>query len=599
MSRIYQNELAGEPMKLIRQQIPTLFILVFTLLCSDRTWAQTQAPLEPAQMPARTTFYVIWRGTPAGDARGANSLLALWDDPDLAPLRADALQSMQSSSAKDPSKPQLSREEIEQTSSLLENSFVLGYLRKPETKAAGARSTDHPWNGIFFIYDRTGKETLLAKTVLRFRTQEKEPPQVSTITVAGAPALKIARKDSVNYWTERGKYAVGAADLSVFEEILARLDGKSAGQSLAQTAAYQEAQPLFHTGLLDFFLRVPQLKDFASSLPANSPVKIEPLLDALKLDSIHSLSGHLTLEGAKARMQGAVLGDVAPGTLFDVWTAGQQPPASLQFVSPDLVAYNETQFNLSAFYDLLKRALRVALPQQQQGSIEMMEGFAASRIGMPVPDALALFSGEFASIQGNPAMDPLKAVYYMGIRNKQDSLKLLRSIFGEQLGSERNEGDTTFVKVSLGGSQGSTGVAQWNFYHLAVTPNFLLASSRSETLREFLARRSPANAAAQPALPPVFQTARAQFPANVAGLAFVNFQKIDYQALKTRWIEEAKKSTERPAGKSANALPQSTSSKVPDWLLNLNPEVFPRHLHYLAGASWKDSKGIHFDEWLE
>jgi hypothetical protein len=585
-------------MKLIRQQIPMLFILVFTLLCSDHTWAQTQAPLEPAQMPARTTFYVIWRGTPAGDARNANALLALWDDPDLAPLRAATLQNMQSSSAKDPSKPQLSREEIEQTSSLLENSFVLGYLRKPETKAATAKSTDHPWNGIFFIYDRTGKELLLAKTVLRFRTQEKEPPQVSTITVAGAPALKIARKDSVNYWTERGKYAVGAADLSVFEEILARLDGKSAGQSLAQTSAYQEAQPVFHGGLLEFFLRIPQLKDFASSLPANSPVKIEPLLDALKLDSIHSLSGHLTLEGAKARMQGAVLGEVAPGTLFDVWTASQEPPASLQFVSPDLVSYNETQFNLSAFYDLLKRALRVALPQQQQGSIEMMEGFAATRIGMPVPDALALFGGEFASIQSNPAMDPLKAVYYVGIRNKPDSLKLLRSVFGEQLGSERNEGDTTFVKVSLGGSQSSTGVAQWNFYHLAVTPNFLLASSRSETLREFLARRSPANAATQPALPPAFQT-RTQFPANIAGLAFVNFQKIDYQALKTRWIEEAKKSPDRPSGKSENAVPQSTSTKVPDWLLNLNPQVFPRHLHYLAGASWKDTKGIHFDEWLE
>jgi len=586
-------------MKLNRHQLLALFILVFSLLCSDGSWAQAQAPVEPAQMPARTTFYLIWRGTPVGDARNANSLLALWDDPDLAPLRAAALQNVGSSSAKDPSKPQLSREEIEQTSSLLENSFVLGYLRKPETKAAAAKSTEHPWNGIFFIYDRSGKEMLLAKTVLRFRSQEKEPPQVSTITVAGAPALKIAHKDSVNYWTERGKYAVGAADLGVFEEILARLDGKSAGQSLAQTTAFQEAQVLFHTGVLEFFLRIPQLKDFASSLPANSPVKIEPLLDALKLDSIHSLAGHLTLEGAKARVQGAVLGDVAPGTLFDVWTAGQQPPASLSFVSPDLVSYNETQFNLSAFYDLLKRALRVAMPQQQQGSIEMMEGFAATRIGMPVPDALALFNGEFASIQSNPAMDPLKAVYYVGIRNKQDSLKLLRSIFGEQLGSEHNEGDTTFVKVSLGGGQSSSGVAQWNFYHLAVTPNFLLASSRSETLREFLARRSPASAATQPALPAAFQAARAQFPTNVAGLAFVNFQKIDYQALKTRWIEEAKKSSEHPASKPTNALPQSKPGQIPDWLLNLNPEVFPRHLHYLAGASWKDSKGIHFDEWLE
>jgi len=583
-------------MKRIRPQTIALLILVFSLLCSDRTWAQS--PLEPAQMPARTTFYVIWRGAPAGDARKSNSLLALWDDPDLAPLRAAALQNAQNGSAKDPSKPQLSRQEIEETSSLLENSFVFGYLRKPETKSAAPKSAGRPWNGMFFVYDRTGKELLLAKTVLRFRSQQKDPPQVSTVTAAGAPALKIERKDSVTYWTERGKYAVGSADLGVFEEILARLDGKSASSSLAQTAAYQEAQPLFHGGLLEFFLRVPQLRDFAPAAPADSPIKIEPVLDALKLESVHSLSGHLTLEGAKARVQGAVLGDVAPGTPFDLWTAGQQTPASLSLVSPDVVSYSETQFNLSAFYDLLKRALRVALPQQQQGGAEMIEGLAASRIGMPVPDALALLSGEFASIQTNPAMDPKKTVYYLGIRNKQDTLKLLRSIFGDQLGSERNEGDTTFAKVSLGGGQGSTGVAQWNFYHLAVTPTFLATSSRSETLREFLAKHSPTNAPAQASLPPAFQSARAQFPATIDGLAFVNFQNIDYPAVKTRWIEEAKKSS-AAAKKTPNATPQSPDAPVPDWLLNMNPEVFPRHLHYLAGASWKDSKGIHFDEWLE
>jgi hypothetical protein len=583
-------------MKAMRLQIVAFLILVFTLLSCDRSWAQ--APLEPAQMPARTMFYVIWRGTPAGDARKSNSLLALWDDPDLAPLRAAALQNLQSSSAKDPSKPQLSREEIEQTSSLLENSFVLGYLRKPETKSAAAKSTDHPWNGMFFVYDRTGKELLLAKTILRFRSQEKEPPQVSSLTVAGAPALKIARKNDVTYWTERGKYAVGSADLSVFEEVLTRLDGKSSGSSLAQIAAYAEAEPLVHGGVLEFFLRVPQLRDFAPDAPANSPFKIDPVLDALKLESIHSLCGHITLEGARARVQGAVLGDVASGTLFDLWTPGQQTPASLAFVSPDVISYSETQFNLSAFYDLLKRALRVALPQQQQGGAEMLEGLAATRIGMPVPDALALFSGEFASIQNNPAMDPQKAVYYMGIRNKPDTLKLLRAIFSDQLGSERNEGDATFVKVSLGGGQNSTGVAQWNFYHLAVTPTFLVASSRGETLREFLVKRLPADAAAQATLPPAFQSARAQFRAALSGLAFINLQKIDCQALKMRWIEQARKTSAASARKSSAVAPQPPPGEA-EWLLKVDPQVFARHLHFLAGASWKDSQGIHFDEWLE
>jgi hypothetical protein len=589
-------------MKALRPRTFAFLIFVLAFLCSDRAWAQ--APLEPAQMPARTTFYVIWRGAPAGDTRKSNNLLALWDDPGLAPLRAATFQDIQNRSPNDPSKPPVTREDVEETSSLLENSFVFGYLRKPETKAApSAKSTDRPWNGIFFVYDRTGKEAVLAKNILRFQSREREPSQISQITVAGSPAIKIERKDNVTYVSEHGKYAVFAGELGVFEEILARLDNKSpAASSLAQTAAYQEAQPLLQGGVLEFFLRVPQLKDFAADAPADSPVKIQPILDALRLDSIHSLSGHLVFEGSKARVRGAVLGDVSSGTLFDLWTTGQQTPASLSFVSPDVVSYNETQFNFSALYDLLRRALRVAFPQQQQqqqGGAEMMESLAAARIGMPVPDALALFSGEFASIQSNPTMDPQKAVYYLGIRNKPDTLKLLHSIFGDQLSSERNEGDTTFVKVSLGGGQNSTGVAQWNFYHLAVTPTFVLASSRGETLRESLAKHSPANNPPAPAFPPTFQSARAQFPATIDGFAFMDLQKIDYQALKTRWIDQAKKSSPPPRKSAASPTPQASPGQVPDWLLSLNPEVFPRHLHYLAGASWKDSKGIHFDEWLE
>jgi hypothetical protein len=119
-------------------------------------------------------------------------------------------------------------------------------------------------------------------------------------------------------------------------------------------------------------------------------------------------------------------------------------------------------------------------------------------------------------------MDPQKAVYYVGIRNKPDALKVLRTVFSDRLGSERSEGDATFLKVSLGGSQNDTGTAQWNFYHLAVTPSFVIASSRAETLREFLAKRPPAAAAPQATLPPAFQSARAQFPAMLNGLAFMS-----------------------------------------------------------------------------
>jgi len=583
-------------MNLIFVRKPAFPMLILAVLGSSRAFAQ--APLEPAQLPARTTFYLIWRGTPPAEARKANSLLALWDDPGLAPLRAAIFQNMQGNSPKDSAAQPLTREEVEQYSSLLENSLVLGYLRKPDVKVAAARAeaSDHPWNGMFFAYDRTGKELLLAKAVLRLRSQEKEQPKISQITIAGSPVLKIERKDSVTFWGEHGKYAVSAADPKVFEEIATRLDSKIATGSLAQTAAYQEAGSLVGAGVLEFFVRVSQLRDLAPPDSANSPVKAAPILDALKIDAIHSICGHLSLEGAKARVQGAMLGDVAPGTLFDFWPAGQLSTASLPFVSAETVSYTQGHVNLPALYEIIKRAVRVAMPQMQQGGTDMIEAMAAGRIGMPLSEALNLPSGEFASIQANPVLDPQRAVYYLGIRKKPETLRLIRSIFGDQLSSERNEGDTTFLKVSLSGGQGSTGVAQWNFFNLAVKPTFILGTSRNETLREFLAKSPATDAPARLDLPPAFVAARAQFPETLNSISFLNFQKIDWPGLKNRWITEARKISEKT---TATAAQKSAASQVPDWLTNVNPEVFPRHLHFIAGASWKDSKGLHIDEWLE
>ena len=558
-----------------------------------------QAPLEPAQMPARTSFYVLWRGAPAADARRANSLLSLWDDPDLAPVRAAMFENFRGNSEKDSAKPKLSRAEAEEYSTLLENPFVLGYIRQAEQKRAAkppSGKTADPWNGVFFVYDRRGKEALLTKAVLRLRSQEKELPRLSQVTIAGIPVLKVERKDQVTYWAEYDKYALSASEPGVFEEILTRLEGKSAGAaSLAQTPAYQEAQPFVGTGLLEFFVRVPQLRDFAPDAD-NAPFKVTPFLDALKLENIHCFAGHLTLEGAKARVQGAILGNAAPGTVFDLWSGGLQSPASLALVPSETISYSEAQINLAAFYDVLKHAIQASLAPSQRGGADMIEALAATRIGMPLPDALNLLNGEFASIQTSASMDPQKAVYFLGIRNKAETLKLLRTVMSDRLGAERNEGDVTFLKVSLSGSEGSTGLAQWNFYHLAVTPEFILGASRSETLREFLARRASAGAAWSQ-MPAAFQTARAQFPKALNGMGFMNFQKVDWPALKARWIEQAGKVSSKT---SANATAANKAdSKVPDWLINLNPEVFPRHLHFLAGASWKDAQGIHFDEWLE
>jgi hypothetical protein len=584
-------------MKLTRLRCCTFALLVSVLLFS--AVASAQAPLEPAQMPPRTSFYLIWRGAPSADVRSVNSLLALWDDPDFAPVRSAMFENIMHASEKDASKQALTRDEIEQYSSLVENPFVVGYITKPEAKmtasAVPPKPADHPWNGMFLVYDRTGKESLLSKAVLRMRGQEKDMPQISQVTVGGVPALKVERKTGVTYWVEHGKYAASASERSVLEEILVRLESKTPpAASLAQSAAYQEAQPLLGGGVIEFFARIPNLKTLAPDASA-SGLKLAPVLDAMKLEAVHSICGRVTLEGPKTRVQAAILGDAAPGTIFDLWSDAQQTPVSLSLLPPNAISYSETQLNLQAFYELLKRALTAALPPGQQGNPGMLEGLAQNRIGMPVSDALGLLSGEFASMQTSPIVDPQKAVYFLGIHKKPETLKLLRMIFSDQITSERSEGDTTFLKISLRGGQGSAGVAQWNFYHLAVTPDFILAAGRSETLRELLAARTQASAAGGPAAAHV-QAARAGYPDKLDGLTYFDFQKVDWPALKARWIEEARKASDK---KSTGATQKPVSTKVPDLLTGIDPRVFPRHLHFMAGASWKDAKGIHFDQRLE
>jgi hypothetical protein len=579
-------------MKLAR---PAYFVCTLVLSALLSPCLVAQAPLEPAQMPSRTSFYLIWRGTPAGDVRKTNALFALWDDPDFALVRAAMFENMTSAAEKDASKPGLTREEAEQYSSLLENAFVIGYLSKPEAKmtasAAPPKPAAHPYNGLFFVYDRTGKEALLSKAVLRTRGQEKDLPQISQITIAGVPALKVDRKESTTYWVEHGRYAASASERSVLEEILARLERQgSDSSSLAQSPAYKEAQSQLGGGFIEFFAGVPSLKGLAPD--SASGFKLAPVLNALKLEALHSFSGRVILEGAKTRFQGAILGDTAPGALFDFWTDGLSSPTSLSLLQPDAISYSETQFDLPMLYDILKRAVAAAMPPGQQNTTAMFEAMAQSRLGMPLSDALALPSGEFASMQLSPSLDPQKAVYVLGIRKKPETLKLLRSIFGDQITSERTEGNATFLKISLRGNQGSKGVAQWDFYHLAITPDFIVGATRNETVRDLLAARSTSNtiSAAQ------FQAARASYPERIIGLNYFDFQKIDWPALKTRWIEQAKKVSET---QSATPQQKATSAKVPSLLTDANPQVFPKHLHFMAGASWKDAQGIHFDQWLE
>jgi hypothetical protein len=620
-------------MKIIRLRA-LLATTALILLAAQR--ASAQAPLEPEQMPASTAFYFVWRGQPAAELRKTNSIAALWDDPGFSPVRSAITKALlknsegkreteasassgisgtsgtsapSASSAKG-TEAHLTKVQLDEYATLLENPFVVGYLSDPNKRPVGAVASVNgrvkpAWNGMFLVYDRTGKEALLTKAVMGLRASEKEIPQISQVTIADVAVLKIQRKSSVTYWAENGKYAVSANENAVMQEILSRLNG-SGGRSggLGETAAYQEAQSLLGSGLgsgpVEFFLRVPNLKELAADSKAGV-FSARPILDAIKLEAIHSLSGRMTLEGARSRLQINVLGDTAPGSLFDIWDQGAAEPAALEFMPAEAVSFSDTQINLQGLYETVQRITRTVLPAGA-GDPDMFESMAQAKLGQPISSALALFTGELASVQTSPSLDSAKQLYVVGIRNKPETLKLLHTVISDRITSERSEGDTTFLKISAQGGQVAAGTAQWNFYHAALTPHFLVAANRLETVRELLAKK-PTAASAGLSASAEFRTARAQFPAQINGLGYFDFRKLDWRAMKERMIAEARK-TSSTAGTQGAAVKThgaktTRPAAIPEWIMEMNPEVFARHLHVASSASWKDTRGLHFDQWIE
>jgi hypothetical protein len=570
-----------------------VFLFLAGLTFSPRSAAQIF--VEPAQLPSRTSFYVLWRGAPTGEIRQQNSLYALWDDPEFSMARAAFLEAFAGDSRNQKSKPAASREEMAQYVTLLDNPILIGYLRRPQARAAAARTqtanTAPAWSGMFLVYDRTGKEELLSRAVLHMRGAEKEIPKLTPMTLASVSALKIERKDGVTYWAEFGKFAVSASEQSVFEEIVNLVNGKPGRGALSQSAAFQEARPLLNGGVIEFFLNISSAVELALDSPNSSPATVRPFLTALKLDSVHSLAGHIAIDGTKTRMRAAILGDTAPGGLFDIWADGQANPVSLSYATPDTVYYSESQFNLLGIYNTLKRAFTSTGNSSSQAA-NPIEAAIETRLGMPLPDALGLPTGEIAYMQTSPTFDDNQKIYFLGIRNKADTLKLARTLAGDRISSERIEGNTTFLKISQGGGASPAGVAQWNFYYVAVTPAMLLGSPKSETIRKYLGQSTAGSAAAPPKS--IFAT-RGQYPEKLNGFSYFDFQKVDWAGVKAKWVLEANQS----AGIAKSPDAEKNGKQFADWLSQVNPEVFPRHLHALAGASWKDAKGVHFEEWVD
>src|SRR5260370_9544885 len=273
---------------------------------------------------------------------------------------------------------------------------------------------------------------------------EKAPPKISTAMIAGISAIKIERKNSTTYWADDGKYTFSASEPTVLEQIYAwtKHATPEAGR-LAQTAAFREAGDLVKGAVAEFFFRFASVRDMDWD-KSFAGFRLRPVLQSLKLEAVHSIAGHVALEGTRTRMQSAILGETAPGSLFDIWDEGSASPSSWQFITANTVSYQEGRVNLAGIYALIKRAMQSTAGAGQASPMDFLETAMSTRLGMPLPAAIGLFSGEFASLQSSSTLDSAKQVSVIGIRDKAATLKLLPAELAEHGARRRSEGDTTF-----------------------------------------------------------------------------------------------------------------------------------------------------------
>jgi hypothetical protein len=629
-------------MKLFRS-IPVLCaFLLFCLVSVPSLQAQKSQPpspsaqsIDPARLPKNTIFYVLWRGAPVPAARSANSLYALWDDPGFAPARNALLDSFVSDQKSGDVKSKFTREEISEYTDLLENPMAIGFVSDPENKpksvslqasgapgsAAAKPESAHKWNGFYFIYDRTGKEALLAKALLRFRAQEKTPSKISPITIAGIPAQKIERKSGeTDYWVENGKYVITSGELSVVQQLLTRFNSGAPSQSslissdqaaelekiVARTTpgapamslggipAFKEANPVLgNGGILEFFVNISDVIKLAGDAPGPQGIRPSMILDSLKMSSVHSFSGRVFLDGSKTRFQAGVLGEAAPGTIFDIWDAGQEKPASTAYITSNAVSYRETQLNLPALYALALRVATPFFPKGQADPSNMMEAAAQIKLGMTTTEALNSLTGEFGYLQTDSSLDLGKNTFFVGVHNRNNVLKLLRRAFIDEISADTDEKGTTFLTLDFSKPAEGQKPTAGNKFYLAVAKDMILVTSNRETLRAPLAQ-SAASATATPLTS--FLSSHNDGHAMLNGLSFTDFQKFDWQSLKN--LPGRNKAT----GASVLlgfAPDKAAPAQEKSWLDEIDPKVFSRHLHLSLGYTWKDEHGLHIDGWID
>ncbi len=566
-------------------------ILIAILLLAVSATAQAPPPVE--RLPKDVTFFFAWNGLGSMQKfRATNGLLRLWDDPEFATIRQILFDRAERDSKNQ--KP-LNKEELDLILDGASNPFIFGFANIPAAQKPTPKAGKNAPTGLFFIYDQTGKSDVVEKLSKLSASNATTLPVVTTSTFSGVTITTEETERSISYSAVSGNYLLFADSREVMEMLIRQFTSAAPASVLAtpayQAAALQRSPDAF----CEFFFRIPDLTKL--ELPPAQGMNLSAMIKGLHLERLQAVSASASLAGNGTRIRMAAIGDTSPGSVFDLVGASSGEFRTLA-LAPAGASYNATRFDLHAFYKTLRGAMQAGLNTEQATQLEMFEGLAGMQLGMGIPEALQIISGEIATISlpenGNDsdtgnALDQQRNLYAVSIERPDDVVKIIQLAAGKNLTSETREGNATVLSITMPYVDERTGAQRKRFNYVGITPNLLIVAPRKALLREALERATAQQGPASGGLAgdPAFQQVRNRLPSQLTSLSYADLSRFPWQLVVDGLIQEANK---KESGKLA---PQEEQA------LRAFPKLITRYLHLTFGGAWKDRNGIFMDSYIE
>jgi hypothetical protein len=551
--------------------------------------AQT-APLVQRLSPD-TIFYVEWRGTASlSAAEQKNHLLQLMHDPDMAAALA-ALGSQLQRNNPQVANP-IAAMLLPDLTSFLDNSAVFGFVVNPDVRRDASDKHVSPF-AAFLVYDATGKTDLLKKWDALSRVGSKMAVEVTNYDFGGTSVEVRTTSTGASYSAQAGKYFVASDQKKVIEDLITRFSASEPlASSVTQLSEYSQIRRYVgENQALEFFGRIPDLSQF-SNVSTPSGKSAQQFVKNLHLEKVRVLGGGVSLDGEAARIGGAILGDASPASPFDL--AGESA-ATFQTLPAiqTAPAFSISRINFPATYQFFMGAIAGNLTPQQAGNIQMMEGAAQSFLGMPIIDALRLFTGEIGSMTTYSDDGKVEQLFAVSIQKPESVLRVVRALIGTMIVSEDSSGATTYLDIAYPYIDPETHQRRRRFYYLAVTPQMLLAAPRKGMLRQAMQRVDAGSADPPPAgvfANPDYVQLRSRLPGKLSGLGAADIAAIPWDKVLANFATQAAQS------KNQSKQQPDLNSPAAGWL---KPGVISRYLHIAVSGWWKDSNGVYFDSYIQ